>query len=103
MGYIKCLDLRNMFLGCLELQELPDISKWRTENVRLMTLMFANCPQLNYLPNIENWDTSSLQDFRAMFVGCNPNLKFPSKFISFEPINIEDHIPLDLFNLDDDL
>ena len=96
------LDLRNMFSGCLALQELPNISRWNTENVRLMTQMFALCFQLTYLPNIGNWDTSNLQDFRAMFYGCNPNLKIPSKFISFEPIYI-DHKPKDIFNLDDDL
>ena len=88
-----------MFMGCIALQELPDISKWNTKNVTLMIGMFAYCMNLKSLPNIRNWDTSSLQDYSAMFFGC-VSTKIPDKFKTFE--RSYDHIRNDVFHLDDD-
>ena len=41
-----------IFANCLSLLELPDISKWNTNNVNNMSYIFCNCKSLKELPDI---------------------------------------------------
>ena len=45
-----------MFYGCELLQELPDISQWKTHKVSNMRGMFENCSSLSSLPDISKWN-----------------------------------------------
>ena len=42
-----------MFNGCLSLSYLPQINKWDTSNVNIMSSIFSSCPSLVYLPEID--------------------------------------------------
>ena len=40
-----------MFYGCSNLSNLPDISKWNTNNVKNMNIMFGGCTKLTSIPS----------------------------------------------------
>jgi len=43
-----------MFAGCTSLISLPDISNWKTNNIKNMNGLFYNCSSLKALPDISN-------------------------------------------------
>ena len=45
-----------LFDGCSSLKELPDISKWNTNNVTNMSYLFYDCSSLKELPDISKWN-----------------------------------------------
>ena len=45
--------MSEMFSYCSSLSSLPDISKWNTNNVKIMSYMFDNCILILYIPNIQ--------------------------------------------------
>ena len=49
-----------MFSNCERLKELPDISKWNTNNVTNMNYIFSNCRSLKELHDISKWNTNML-------------------------------------------
>ena len=51
-----------MFFNCKSLPSLPDISKWKTNNVKDMSGMFSNCESLSSLPDISKWNTKNITD-----------------------------------------
>ena len=48
--------MSGMFLLCMSLSSLPNISKWKTQNVTNMSCMFYVCSSLSSLPDIPKWD-----------------------------------------------
>ena len=52
IGIDKISDMSYMFDGCSSLSNLPDISKWNTNNVNNMSYMFYKCSSLSKLPDI---------------------------------------------------
>ena len=44
--------MNGLFYKCSSLKELPDISKWNTDNVTNMGHIFAECSSLTSLPDI---------------------------------------------------
>ena len=67
-----------IFYWCSSLSNLPDISKWNTNNVTDMRSMFSGCSLLSNLPDISKWNTNNVTDMRSMFRGCLSNI--PKKF-----------------------
>ena len=63
----------------LELNSLPDISKWDTKNVTAMNSMFSGCKSLNSLPDISKWVLNSNLSKDNMFDGVNKKI-IPKKF-----------------------
>ena len=63
--------MRYMFSGCSSLNNLPDISKWDTKNVKDMSFMFSRCRSLNNLPDISKWDIKSVKYMNNMFSRCS--------------------------------
>jgi surface protein len=82
--------MKGMFYGCLELQTVPNIESWNTENITDMSALFkqafvfngnigswntANVTTMEGLfqdakafnQNIGNWDTKKVTNMRAMF------------------------------------
>jgi len=59
------------------LTELPDISKWRTNNVRNMNHLFSNCLSLKLLPDISNWNLENVKDISYMFYSCSSLISLP--------------------------
>ena len=47
--------MSGLFCYCTKLISLPDISKWKTQNVTNMSYMFSNCLKLKSLPDISIW------------------------------------------------
>ena len=72
-----------MFAHCESLRNLPDISKWKTKNVKNMSYMFYSCYSLITLPNISTWEIKSINKVNGMagmFENCKKNLIIPGKF-----------------------
>ena len=63
-------NISRMFSGCSSLIELPDISKWNTNNVNNMKAMFDNCSRLSSLPDISKWNTNNVTDISFIFNKC---------------------------------
>jgi surface protein len=42
--------------------------------------MFENCSKLTILPDISKWKIDNLEEKEDMFEGCNSSLNIPSKF-----------------------
>ena len=66
-----------MFLRCISLISLPDISKWNTSNVKDMNSMFYGCNSLISLPDISKWNTSNVKSMSWMFSECNSLISLP--------------------------
>ena len=56
-----------MFSGCSSLISLPDISKWKTDNVNRMSYMFSGCSHLITLPDISKWNTDNVKNKKNIF------------------------------------
>ena len=63
--------MKGIFSGCKSLSSIPDISKWDTHNVIIMTALFNDCSNLTFLPDISNWDTQKVIYFNGIFCGCS--------------------------------
>ena len=42
--------------------------------------MFYGCSSLPNLPDISKWNTNNVTDMSCMFDGCSKSLKIPDKF-----------------------
>ena len=51
-----------MLLGCSNLESVPDISKWNTNNINNMSFLFYECTSLKSLPDISKWNLSNVND-----------------------------------------
>jgi len=45
-----------------------------------MSNIFSECSSLSSLPDISKWKIDNLKDKSEMFDGCNKNLEIPEKF-----------------------
>jgi surface protein len=66
-----------MFSSCSSLKSLPDISNWKTENVKEMYLMFSGCKSLLSFPDISKWDFSNVYSLKWIFIGCPQKISLP--------------------------
>ena len=67
----KCSkNLRSLFFGCSSLKELPDISKWNTNNVTNMSWLFGKCSSLKELPDISQWNENNVTNMSGLFGKC---------------------------------
>ena len=78
-----------LFANCTDLEEIPDISKWNTSNVKYMQGMFMNCESLESLPDISKWDTHNVRLMGGYFSGLslltdNDAFKLEEKGQSFD-------------------
>ena len=62
---------------CINLESLPDISKWNTENVTSMNALFFNCSNLKSLPDISKWNTHKVIDMGCLFYSCSSLTSIP--------------------------
>jgi len=70
-------NMSSLFFDCEKLSSLPDISKWKTNNVTNMSSIFIGCFKLLSLPDISKWNTNNVNDMSYMFSGCSKLLKLP--------------------------
>ena len=49
-----------MFNGCSDLQRIPDISKWETNQIKDISYLFNECSLLTSLPDISKWNTNQV-------------------------------------------
>ena len=66
-----------MFRNCKSLQEIPDISKWKTSNIKDMSRLFQDCIKIQKIPDISKWDLSNTISISSMFYNCNNLLLVP--------------------------
>ena len=62
--------MNGLFYNCRKIKLLPDISKWKTSNVRKMKGIFYECSALESLTDISKFNTSKLKDMSWMFFRC---------------------------------
>ena len=89
---IICLaDLSYMFYECSMLTQLPDLSKFVTDNVEKMHGIFKGCKSLISLPDILNWNTKNVKNMSNILSGCSSLLYLPdiSKWSLNEVIDIQ--------------
>ena len=63
--------MNSIFSECSSLKYLPDISKWRTNNVIIMEYMFYECSKLKSLPDISKWKTNNVTNMQSLFDKCS--------------------------------
>ena len=56
-----------MFCGCSSLKSLPDISKWKTDNITNIEYLFSGCESLESLPDISKWNTKNIKNMAKVF------------------------------------
>ena len=66
-----------IFTECSKLTDLPDISKWNTNNVTNMSCIFNGCSSLTKLPDISKWNTNNVTNMNNIFDGCVSLIKLP--------------------------
>ena len=52
-----------LFLSYKHLEKLPNISKWKTNNVKDMNNTFSRCSSLKELPDISKLNTSKVKEY----------------------------------------
>ena len=84
------ISLEGMFLMCENIQNLPDMSKWNTKNVENLHHTFGYCKSLTFFPDISNWNTSKVNDISYLFEGCKSLTNLPdiSKWDTFSVIKM---------------
>ena len=65
-----------MFDGCSSLSNLPDISKWNTNNVTKMNGMFSGCSSLLNLPDISKWNINNVNKYESYVLWMFIIIKF---------------------------
>ena len=66
-----------------KLLSLPDISKWKTNNVTTFLRIFENCISLKSLPDIYKWNTTNVTDLSSMFQDF-PLINFFTRYFKME-------------------
>ena len=63
-------NMRAMFCKCINLKEMPEMSKWDTKNVKDMSLLFNGCISIENLSKFPTWNTQNVEDMSYMFSRC---------------------------------
>ena len=63
-------EICQVFMNCLSLSSIPDISNCNIDNTISMKEMFYNCRSLSSLPDISKWNTNNVINMEGMFFGC---------------------------------
>jgi surface protein len=81
----------SMFGGCTAIKKLPDISKWKIDNARILRSLFSGCQSLKSIPDISNWNTNNITDMNFVFAGCSSLELLPdiSKWNTNKVINMK--------------
>ena len=80
MNHVTCIN--GMFINCKLLSSLPNISKWRLNNVKKMNYLFYKYTTLSSLPNISQCNTNNFTNMSIInnYIDhylCAQCLKFP--------------------------
>ena len=68
--------MSSIFASCKSLKGLPDISEWKTNNVKNIECLFQNCSSLVYIPSISKWNIKT-NKINNIFEGCSSLLIIP--------------------------
>ena len=71
--------MNGLFFNCQALTTLPDISKWKIDNVNNIDLMFGECSSLISFPDISKWNFNNINKIDSIFKGCKESI-IPSEF-----------------------
>ena len=67
----------NMFYKCSSLKSLPNISKWKIDNITNANGLFYGCSSLISIPDISNWKTDNVVNMGYLFASCSSLLSLP--------------------------
>ena len=65
------INMEDIFNYCNSLESLPDISKWNTNNITYMNYLFYYCKSLEFFPDISKWKINKSINFYGVYIGCN--------------------------------
>ena len=71
------MNLSYLFENCSLLKNLPDISKWETDNVENISCLFHNCSKLYSIPDISKWNLNKVNKCESLIKGCSSLIKIP--------------------------
>ena len=54
--------MKRLFYGCSSLISIPDISKWKVNNLKYMSDLFSNCSSLLIIPDISKLNFNNIID-----------------------------------------
>ena len=75
---INIINMNNLFYRCLiDRKNIEGIKVWNTSNVKYMDNMFAECTELTSLPNISKWNTSNVLSMNNIFGNCKKLKSLP--------------------------
>ena len=66
-----------MLYDCYSLKELPDIYKWKVENLINASYMFYGCSSLFTIPELSKWNPKNIIDVGHMFYVCSSLITIP--------------------------
>ena len=58
-----------LFSRCESLDPIPNISKWKTNNVINISDLFSRCESLESIPDISKWKTNNVTNMNNLFSG----------------------------------
>lgn len=82
-------DVSNMFKGCSSLEDLSALANWNTSSIIDMSCMFMGCSSLEDLSPLANWNVSHVDDMHYLFADC-VNLKNISALGNWDVRNVRD-------------
>ena len=74
--------MNSLFYGCKSLISIPNISKWRINEVKNLDNIFYGCEKVKELPDLSKWNTKKVEKMsNKMFKDCkslkkNPETKY---------------------------
>jgi surface protein len=81
--------IKAIFSRCALLDELPNISNWKTDKITSICCIFSGCCSLTSLPNISNLKINKIKDMNGIFYECSSLNSLPD-ISSWNTENVED-------------
>ena len=69
--------MNRIFSGCSSLLFLPDISKWKANNLKELIEIFYNCSSLSSIPDISKWNLKNVNQMHGIFYNCSSLSSIP--------------------------
>ena len=62
MDICNVTNLNSIFQNCSTLVKLPEIEKWKTDNIKHINYIFKGCSSIINVPDISKWDIKNISE-----------------------------------------
>ena len=77
MEYQTGTDISSMFSKCKLLKTIPNISKWKINNIKSLYCCFFECESIREFPDLSLWKTDNIIDISFLFSKCKSIKSLP--------------------------